>query len=338
MRPATPPPQADNAELALFAAPLDKPARLTQAEAAGLVLYSHLSSVHGDYLLVGAAPEAASRLQLPLRLLDEDTTGASYYLAHPLARAGALPWADYGRVLLDLGDQVLLRTSPELAERLPDLGVEIAHISLQPQPWPAREDAAAALLAITPDPNVQTMLSQVSTDRIYNYTAQLTGAQPATVGGAPYTITRRYTYSGTPIQKAGQFVGEHMQALGLNVEYHVWGTSGTPSTYPNVIGQRTGSTNPGDIYIIGAHLDDVPTSGTAPGADDNASGSVGTLIAADILSQYQWSCTLRFAFWTGEEQGLLRQRGLRHTCQEPGPEHQGLSEHGHDLLQQRRAQ
>ena len=49
----------------------------------------------------------------------------------------------------------------------------------------------------------------------------------------------------------------------------------------------------------------MPSSGAAPGADDNGSGSVGTLIAADILSQYQWSCTLRFAFWTGEEQGLL---------------------------------
>ena len=283
---------------------VDKPDRLAQVEASGLVLYSHFSSAQGDYLLVGAAPEAASRMRAPLRLLDEETAGASYYLARPPAGAGVVPWADYGRVLLDLGDQVLLRASPELAERLPDLGVEIAHISLEPQPWPAQEVAPAALLAITPDPNVQAMLSQVSTDTIYNYTAQLTGAQPATVGGAPYTIARRYTYSGTPIQKAGQFVGEHMQALGLGVEYHVWGTSGTPSTYPNVIGQRTGSTNPGDIYIIGAHLDDVPSIGTAPGADDNASGSVGTLIAADILSQYQWSCTLRFAFWTGEEQGL----------------------------------
>jgi hypothetical protein len=299
----TPMPQ-DSAGTALFVVALDEPARLAQAEAAGLQLYSLFSSKDGDYLLVGAGPQAAGRLGAPLRLLDEETAGASYYLARPPAGADAVPWADYGRVLLDLGDQVLLRTSPELAEQLPDLGVEIAHISLEPQPWPAGEVAPTALLAIPPDANVQTMLSQVSTNTIYNYTAQLTGAQPATVGGAAYTIARRYTYSSTPIQKAGQFVGEHLQALGLNVEYHVWGSSGMPSTYPNVIGQRTGSTNPGDIYIIGGHLDDVPSSGTAPGADDNASGSVGTLIAADILSQYQWSCTLRFAFWTGEEQGL----------------------------------
>ena len=61
--------------------------------------------------------------------------------------------------------------------------------------------------------------------------------------------------------------------------------------------------NPNDIFVIGAHLDDMPTGSTAPGADDNASGSVATLIAADILSQYQWGCTLRFAFWTGRSRG-----------------------------------
>ena len=149
------------------------------------------------------------------------------------------------------------------------------------------------------------MLSQVSTQGLYDLTMQLSGEVPVTIGGSPYTITSRYSYSGTPVQKAGQFVGEHLQNLGLGVEYHVWGTSGTPSTYPNVIGQRTGTTNPNDIYIIGGHLDNLPSTGLAYGADDNGSGSVGTLIAADILTQYEWSCTLRFAFWTGEEQGLL---------------------------------
>ena len=116
--------------------------------------------------------------------------------------------------------------------------------------------------------------------------------------GSWYTIPSRYTYSGTPIQKATSFVGQHMAGLGMDVEYHQWSSS----TNPNVIGEIPGSTNPDDIYIIGAHLDDVQG---IPGADDNASGSVATLLAADILSQYQWGCTLRFAFWTGEEQGLL---------------------------------
>jgi hypothetical protein len=74
--------------------------------------------------------------------------------------------------------------------------------------------------------------------------------------------------------------------LGLDVEYHVWNAA----TNPNVIGEIPGLDNPDDIFIIGAHIDDV--TGT-PGADDNASGSVATLLAADILSQYDWGCTLR---------------------------------------------
>ena len=72
-----------------------------------------------------------------------------------------------------------------------------------------------------------------------------------------------------------------------------------------MIGQITGETPLSPIFLIGAHLDDMPVGPTAPGADDNASGSAAVLVAADILSQYQWGCTLRFAFWTGEEQGLL---------------------------------
>ncbi len=93
------------------------------------------------------------------------------------------------------------------------------------------------------------------------------------------------------------YVGQHMEELGLGVEYHQWGGV----TYPNVIGEIPGLVNPKNIYIIGAHIDDVQG---APGADDNASGLVATLLAVDILSQHDWGFTLRFAFWTGEELGL----------------------------------
>ena len=305
-------PMQDDGQTALVAVLLDEPARISQAQAAGLVLYRQFASNHGDYLLVGAPLDQDDRLRplpFPATLLDGHSRGASYYMAYPLRgqeHFGPISWSNYGQVVLDLGDQVLLRTSPQQAEQLPDLGVEIVHIDLEPQVWPSAASAPdAGPDALTPDPAVQAMLNQVSVDSLSHYLSQLSGLEPVTVEGSTYTITTRNTNSGTPIQKASHFIGEHLQGLGLNLEYHIWGSSGTPSTYPNVIGQRTGSTNPNDIYIIGAHLDDLPSTGNAPGADDNGSGSVATLLAADILSQYQWSCTLRFAFWTGEEQGIL---------------------------------
>jgi hypothetical protein len=151
--------------------------------------------------------------------------------------------------------------------------------------------------AITPDPTIQMIIDQVDSNIVSTYDKQLAGEQPVWFNGDWYTITSRYTYSGEPIQLATSFVGQHLAALGLDVEYHTW----SGPTYPNVIGELPGLTQPERIFIIGGHLDDV--SGT-PGADDNASGSVAALMAADIFTQYSWDCTLRFAFWTGEEQGL----------------------------------
>ncbi len=156
---------------------------------------------------------------------------------------------------------------------------------------------AQAPAAITPNPTVTAMLNQVTNTAVSDYDRQLAGELPVMVDGSPYTITSRYTSSGTPIQKTTSFVAQHLGALGMDVESHVWGGA----TYPNVIGEMPGLLEPEKIYIIGAHIDDVQNT---PGADDNASGSVAVLLAADILSQYAWGYTLRFAFWTGEEQGL----------------------------------
>ncbi|UCC78053.1 MAG: M28 family peptidase, partial [Anaerolineales bacterium] len=162
--------------------------------------------------------------------------------------------------------------------------------------------AIATLELTEPDPIVQDMIDQVDSTALYDYVGGLSGEWPVDVGGTPYTITTRYTYSGEPIQKATQYVGEHLAALGLDVEYHEW----DEPTDPNVVGELTGRTSPENIFIIGGHLDSTSPYQyeDAPGADDNASGSGGTLMAADILTQYDWDCTLRFAFWTGEEVGL----------------------------------
>jgi hypothetical protein len=142
------------------------------------------------------------------------------------------------------------------------------------------------------------MIEQVSSATVRQYVGDLSGEWPVNVGGSPFTIATRYTYSGIPMRKATQYVGEHLAALGLDVEYHAWGGA----AYPNVIGELPGEVNPEDIYIICAHLDDAPFEPVAPGADDNASGSAAVLIAADILSRYHWGCTLRFILFTGEEQ------------------------------------
>ncbi|MGD8626476.1 MAG: M28 family peptidase, partial [Anaerolineae bacterium] len=268
---------------------------------AGVTVYARLADGDGPYLLAGATPgqvEALRARGLAVQVVDADLTGASYYLATVWPGRDRPDWAAYGRVLLDGGEQVLLRTTPKEVEGLAEAGAELQAITLVAKPLAPQPAPGAIPDEITPDPLIGTMINQVKASTVMTHDRELAGELPVFVDGGWYTITTRYTYSGVPIEKAGRYVGQRMEALGLDVEYHEWNSE----TNPNVIGQYTGLVNPDEIFVIGAHLDDV--QGT-PGADDNASGSVATMMAADILSQYQWGCTLRFAFWTGEEQGLL---------------------------------
>jgi hypothetical protein len=162
----------------------------------------------------------------------------------------------------------------------------------------------SAAYTVQYDPTIATMIAQVDQNTLYNYVANLSGVQAVTIGGTSYTIHTRNTGSGAPIQKATQYVYEYMQGLpGLDsVSYNNWQSSGYSNR--NVVGVLTGATRPTEIVLLTAHIDDMPTGSTAPGADDNASGSAALMLAASILSQHTFERTIRFIFFTGEEQDV----------------------------------
>ena len=161
---------------------------------------------------------------------------------------------------------------------------------------------SSAVADFTYDPLIATMIGQAQTTTVELYDLELSGRVATLIDGSLYTITTRNTNSGMPIQKATQYAYEKMQSAGLTVSYHAWTGCGTSNR--NVVGVMTGTLRPSEIVLITAHIDDMPSSGTAPGADDNASGSVGVLVAAKIMGQYHFERTVRFVLFTGEEQGL----------------------------------
>lgn len=75
----------------------------------------------------------------------------------------------------------------------------------------------------------------------------------------------------------------------------------------NVVATLDGSVYPDQQVLITGHYDDVSEDyyNWAPGADDNASGAVSLLAAADILKDYGLVNTVKFVAFSGEEQGLL---------------------------------
>jgi hypothetical protein len=281
--------------------PLGPPIALVRFEHMGLQAYARLYGTEGDYLLVGASPADLAELRaadLDLSILDSDIRGAIYYLSYSLPVQSYLEQPLDGRLLLDDGVQALLRLDPTTAAQLTKAGAQLSALDLKAKPLEPTFDPEVIPAVGEPDPFIQSLIDQVSSDTAYQYVGDLSGEWPVDIGGQPFTIASRYTYSGVYILKATQYVAEHLEALGLDVEYHVW----DDPRYPNIIGELQGAVSPEKIYIICAHLDDAPFEIVAPGADDDASGSAAVLIAADILSQYQWDSTLRFVLFTGEEQ------------------------------------
>ena len=124
-----PPPQT------LVLVPLDSPDRLSAALATGLIPYGPYGGSGGEFLLAGvplAEDGIAPDFDFPVTVLDEDPSGATYYLAVVPPGTSEPDWTAYGRVLWQDIEQALLRTTPAEAERLVEAGAEIAQISLEP--------------------------------------------------------------------------------------------------------------------------------------------------------------------------------------------------------------
>lgn len=151
--------------------------------------------------------------------------------------------------------------------------------------------------------SIQSMLDQVSVEIVEQYTGDLSGAREVTIEGSPYTIETRHALSGEPAAKAGQYLFEFYQDLGLQVQFDYFSFS--DQTLSNVVAEKEGSVFPERIFMITSHFDDVPVDSPAPGADDNASGTTGVMLAAEILSQHDFGCTLRFVNFTAEEYGMI---------------------------------
>lgn len=155
-----------------------------------------------------------------------------------------------------------------------------------------RGNAPGALAAITPDARISALVAQVSTANL-----QATVNQLASYG------TRRADSQG--IQNAKTWLIQQLQAIpGLTVT-----TAQFNASYaPNIVVTKTGLVHPERIVVLGAHYDSINLSGaaaSAPGADDNASGSAGILESARLLAQVDFEATIRLVLFSAEELGLL---------------------------------
>lgn len=149
------------------------------------------------------------------------------------------------------------------------------------------------------DIRVQSHLSDFSFDSVLINVKQLSGELPVSLNGnSIYISSRLYNEIGN--EQTYQWVKEKFIEYGLEIDSLVFSANGK-----NLFGIKYGNIFPNRVCILGAHYDNLPTGGIAPGADDNASGTAVVIETARTLSNHQFPNTILFALWDEEELGLF---------------------------------
>jgi len=156
------------------------------------------------------------------------------------------------------------------------------------------------------DPFIQGLVDGVSTDSITAFIQRLQDFKTRLVlsdsgFAASEWLRQKFNGWGYTTRFDSFYIDSSMAAWG------VWPGVGFER---NIIATSNGTMNPDQLFIIGGHMDAIVWWDTslarynAPGADDNATGTVAALEAARVFKDYSWESTIEFIGWAAEEIGL----------------------------------
>jgi len=255
-----------------------------------------------DELLVGATPTGVNALAqagCTIQNLGPRIDESNYFLFQ-------IDAADIGKLSADItiiyfdGQEAIGVTPTELDASSIAYMRRLTRISFVPKPQVGQKANIPTYDMLT-DPQIEAIVNQVSQ---VQYTAFIQRMQD---------FVTRYSYTDS-CRAAEQWAKNTMAAMGLQTELFAFSYGG--NTWHDPIGRKMGTVYPDSLYIIIGHLDATSSSPntSAPGAEDNGSGSACVLEAARVLSQYDFDCTIEFVLVTGEEQGLIGSEAYAQYC------------------------
>lgn len=151
---------------------------------------------------------------------------------------------------------------------------------------PARDSGPKGTLQTSDEATITEMINQINESLLFKYHHGL------------MTFGSRYTGS-LNCTLAAEYIYDSFDQMGLDVKFREWHYDNFYSK--NVVGTLYGTdVNSTAEYILCAHYD---TVASAPGADDDGSGTAAVLAIAHVLSQYHFNHTIRFITFSGEEVG-----------------------------------
>ena len=163
------------------------------------------------------------------------------------------------------------------------------------------------------DPRIREMLNQVNMDSL-----EATVQHLQDYGSRIWNSENAFA--------ASDWIASRMEALGLEVEQQPFNANtwmGSGAAAPNVIGIQRGTLYPDTYVVCGSHVDSfsyeaMMGGGTAPGADDNATGVASVLESARIMTQYEFEYSIIYCAYGCEEMGLYGSEAYASRCQQQG--------------------
>ncbi len=179
--------------------------------------------------------------------------------------------------------------------------------------------ASTAQTAIIRDPEIEQMVKEVSADSLQSYILKMVSLGTRNTLSTQSNPDRGIGAARTwVLSKFNQFAKQSNGRLTAFIDTTIYKADNRPGSrvtrdivLGNVVATLKG-TDPNDkrIFLISGHLDNMRTSptdstGDAPGANDDGSGSAAVIECARILSKHSFPATIIFITVSGEEQGLL---------------------------------
>lgn len=246
---------------------------------------------------------------LTYQVVDEHPWSQDYFLVSSARTLSKVSPGAYGDVLLKGESWQLIKGSGERAARLREVGFDVTPVHHRAIPLEYKAPVKIADLAGKYAVNIESLVNSVSEDSLYNWVKRLQDFQT------------RYSYSDSIIA-ARDWLYQKMASFGIDslwLQHFHW-----DSDQWNVVATVEGTVMPERVIVIGGHYDTAVYGGGtdpmiwAPGADDDATGTVAALEMARIISQNPLPVTVMFVPFAQEEQGLVGSYVLAQYLHEQG--------------------
>lgn len=165
------------------------------------------------------------------------------------------------------------------------------------------------------DPEISQMVNEISKDSLQSYiTALVAFGTRSTLSTQSNPKRGIGAARNWVLKKFNEFAKNSQGRLNAFIDTTTIQPNGKRINRPIILGNVMATlkgTDPGDnrIFIISGHLDNMrsnvmDSTGDAPGADDDGSGTSAVLECARIMSKHSFPATIIFVAVSGEEQGL----------------------------------